>query len=631
MLSPADYHKTVPRHVYGDDGNMAFRAWLARRIRANKRTREQVVEHCSQDLLFYINTFAWTYNPKGDRTSRDFETGAPRVIPFVSYPFQDRAFRVVLNHIQRQRDLAVEKSREVGLSWLCDYCLEWLWHFVPWTESLLISRLWDLVDGKTPHALMWKIDFMHQWLPEWLMPKGYDPAKHRLKGYFENPLMGSTMTGQATTEKSGIGGRATVILFDEFSRIDNAEAIRDGTADVSDCRLFVSTHTGPGTAFHGLCTNGVTSKLTVHWTEHPVKSRGLYRYDEAKNLIEVLDKSYAYPVDYPFVRSSLPAGGPHPGLRSPWYDNECARRGSSRAIAMDLDIDVTGSQSGYFDQLLLNRLIAESKPPYWEGEVKYDRDTGEPVTLLEVEDGPVKLWCHVIRENDCFRPKRGHYAAGADVGTGGGATPSCLSIVDVKTGEKVLEYANAHVEPKEFARIAIALCKLFESPEGTPCRLIWEIPGPGLNFGKEVMELGFTHVYFRTAELPHTREIKVSERPGWASSPKENVLLLDDYRTALALRQFTNYSAKALEECKSFRYTKDGNGVEHADSANKDDPQKARSNHGDRVIADALAWKLARGKQKVVKQKESDEPPLLSLAWRRQLNQNKRREQEEWI
>ena len=35
-----------------------------------------------------------------------------------------------------------------------------------------------------------------------------------------------------------------------------------------------------------------------------------------------------------------------------------------------------------------------------------------------------------------------------------------------------------------------------------------------------------------------------------------------------------------------------GGGIGHSHSRNSNDPTKARENHGDRVIADAVAWKV---------------------------------------
>jgi hypothetical protein len=613
MLSPGEWYKDVPKEPRE---NAQYRIKLLKRAEGDRGFQDAIREFCSKDILFYVNVFAWTYQPK-----------RRAVVPFLTYEFQDRALLRILKAIDEQEDLVIEKSREMGASWLCILAMEWLWHFVPWTQSLMVSRDANLVDGKTPDSLFWKIDFVHKWLPNWLMPR-WDERYHRTKMYFENPDNGSTITGQATTEKIGIGGRATVLFLDEFSRVDDAVAVRDGTADTADCRIFNSTHTGPETAFNGLCTNGVTKKLMLHWTEHPEKSKGAYRSDPQQRIAEPVDKSWEYPADFQFVLDGSPAGGPHPGVRSPWYDRECARRGSSRAIAMDLDIDVSGSMSLFFDPLMLRRLMETCTDPWWKGDISFDRDTGKPVALVPSPSGSLKLWCHLHKDQaGNLIPAEMVCVIGADLSAGTGATPSCLSIVNCETGEKVGEYTNAHLDPKAMAPVATSLAYLFHK-ENEPAELIWEQQGPGISFAKEILELGFRRVYYRKDEKPHTLTTKVSERPGWVPRPETILVLLEDYRSDLATGRFLNRSTAALKECLQFRYTKTGT-VEHAAINSANDPTGARTNHGDHVVADALAGKLARDRGKAIKQEKvaPKEAPAGSFAWRRGIRDSIMREE----
>lgn len=100
------------------------------------------------------------------------------------------------------------------------------------------------------------------------------------------------------------------------------------------------------------------------------------------------------------------------------------------------------------------------------------------------------------------------------------------------------------------------------------------------------MELGWSNVYLRTDEkdLKH----RVTTRPGWYAGKQQKIYLLGEYRKALALEEFINRSRIALKEAMEYIYSNAG-GVEHATSMNIQDPSGAKENHGDRVIADALA------------------------------------------
>ena len=65
-------------------------------------------EACKNDVLFWINTFCWTYDPR---------TAAKRV-PFTTYEYQDRAILSIEAAIREGRDVGIKKSRDMGASWV---------------------------------------------------------------------------------------------------------------------------------------------------------------------------------------------------------------------------------------------------------------------------------------------------------------------------------------------------------------------------------------------------------------------------------------------------------------------------------------------------------------------------------
>lgn len=611
MLSPGSYWQKVPK---SRNDNLDFRRYLIRACKQRSNQRA-ALEICRRDVLFWINSFVWQYNPNTIGASSE-EVG-----PFLTWGFQDEAVRLILDCIERRKDLLIEKSREMGASWLCLLIMDWMFLFHPWKKFLMISRSEEAVDKPgDSDSLFWKLDFVHEHLPDW-MTKG---VKRRRRGY--RSANGSGITGQASTGKAGVGGRCTAMFIDEFPQIVEDYEVLHRTSDTTSCRIFNGTHRGPGTAFNELAQRVDIRKLVMHWTQHPDKARGRYRWDDEKKRCVSLDPTYDYPRDFQFVQEFRPTGGPFPGIRSPWYDEQCVRKGSSRAVAMDLDIDVTGSTSLFFDPVLVRRLIGEfCCDPYWQGDVSYDRDTGKPIALIPSPAGPLKLWCHLDTNG---RPFSGLYAFGGDVSAGTGATPSCLSAADCVTGQKVLEYANAFIQPKDFGVLAVALCRLFGGKDGEPARLCWEKHGPGISFGGAVLETGFRNVYMHSMELPHSLELKISERPGWTPTPDTTRVLLEDYRSSLATRAFVNRSEAALKECLMFKYTPKGT-VEHAEIESKNDPTGARLNHGDRVIADALCDKMVKDAGPPPARRKAERPlDPSSLAFRRALAQNRHREED---
>src|SRR5262249_41198462 len=151
----------------------------------------------------------------------------------------------------------------------------------------------------------------------------------------------------------------------------------------------------------------------------------------------------------------------------------------------------------FFDARVIRGLQKETAcPPAWEGDVDCDQDTGRFRGLVEARGGPLKLWCP--RGHD-GRPPESDYAAGADVSTGSGATNSCLSVVECKTGEKVAEYATPYLRPEAFAAKAVALCRYFRPVGEEGAAFCWEMQGPGVVFGQKVIASGYRRVYYRTS------------------------------------------------------------------------------------------------------------------------------------
>jgi hypothetical protein len=172
------------------------------------------------------------------------------------------------------------------------------------------------------------------------------------------------------------------MFIDEFSQIQEDTEVRHRTSDTAGCRLFNGTHMGTTTEFYKMSKMPEIRKFVMHWTRHPYKREGLYRYDEKSNRIQVLDKSYVYPDDARFVHSSAPAGGPCPGIRSPWYDDQCVRKGHPTAVAMDLDIDAGGSVAQFFDAITIRELVAEySMSPTGEATSATTEKQRDPPTL----------------------------------------------------------------------------------------------------------------------------------------------------------------------------------------------------------------------------------------------------------
>ncbi len=602
MISPGRYHEQVPVDPVEND---LYRHWLLDQAEQSVEVQDTLLEMCRDDIQFYINVFVYQFNVK---------CIGSEVGPFILWPFQVQAVRTILDHWWEQRDLLIEKSREMGASWLCLIVQDWCCLFHGWQKFLDIShREESVIAADDSDSLFWKLNFMHENLPDW-MSRGI----RRKKSVFHYPATKSAITGSSTTERSGVGGRGKVFL-DEFSKQRNDYEILGQTADTGP-RVFNGTHYGMGTAFHALTQRPDLHKLVMHWSEHPHKSPGLYRYDVETARVEVLDSTYKYPEDFKFVMDGTPTGGPFPGLRSPWYDAECIRRANSRDVAMHLDIDVKGSVSQFFDPFVIQRLIRKSWNWLWEGDLHHDRDSGHPVALVSRAGGPLRLWIDPTADGRVAKAK---YAMGVDVAHGMGATPSCLSIGRGATGEKIGEYVNPHIRPEAFGVLAVALGRLFADEGGREAYLCWEQQGPGEKFGQTVLELRYTNLHYHVNVFDGT----TSSKPGWYPSAKAKRLLFDNYSAGLTLGQFTNPSERGLNQTLEYEFDPVTGNVLHSKEKTVDDPAEGRVNHGDISTADALLCMVMVPMMSVRKREEAAAVPFMSYLWRRQQRQKASRDE----
>ena len=558
-LMRTDFYEKVPK---GLQENLAFRKKL---VSAGYRRTDNAHElwvMCARDIKFFINAFGWTFDPRLVPKST--------LIPFITYPYQDKAIDAIVAAIEQGKDLPIEKSRDMGASWIILTVFEWFWQFRPYQSFRMVSRSEDLVDKtEDPDSLFWKIDFLLRYQPSWMRP-----ARNRTHLHLYNKDNGSTIDGSSTTSDVARGGRCTAMMLDEFAAVLDGYAMLRSTRDVTQCRIFNSTPQGANNAFHDLTHDPQKKKLTFHWSLHPKKAAGLY-IGHPNGSLEILDGSYTFPGDYEFIYDGK--------QRSPWYDNECRRAIHSQEIAQELDIDYLGSDFQFFDTDIINQIEKEYvRRPLAEGSLDIDYDTCKPIGWVEQPDGPLKLWINLSGAGT--PPLRRKYAIGVDVSAGTGASNSAMTVIDLASGEKVAEYASARDRPEPLAKKAAALAYFFNE-----AFIIWDAGGHGQAFGEKLtQDICYRNIYLRRNDKSISR--KVSDQPGFFFSKEGKLAILGGYRRALMEGTFTQRSSQANQECLQYVFTT-ANTVEHSSSRNTVDPSGAQANHGDRVIADSLANK----------------------------------------
>ena len=568
--------------------NAAARKRVLEACAKSAAMRRQVTERCSNDGLFWLNMFGTTIDPR--RT--------PAKLPFVTYPFQDDLFRELEEACNEGRDLRIEKSRDMGVSWVTCAWMTWRAMFRPNQMFLMLSRKETLVDGDRD-SLFAHCDVLTKGMPEWLKPKN-----RRSKLTMDFPGTESVIEGESTNADAGRGGRRTAILWDEAAACPGGgDDIAAATQANTNCRILNSTPKGESNYF--AASRKTTRTFRAHWSLHPEKRIGLYKPTERG--IEILEPGA--PEGYVFreQKPSCPEG-----VRSPWYDRQCDRTPNPVEIAAELDIDYQGSDYPFFDSVGIDAHIAtHCRPALYRGRL---RDDGDVVRFEEDNRGPLSVWLDMGR--DYVPPSHRNFVVACDIGQGTGASDSVASVVDRDSGEKVAEWVHNKTGVEAFARTAVNLCQFF-ARGNEPAFMIWDGGGPGLTFGKVVtQDLGFRRVYMKRDDTKvDARWTPKDRKTGWFSNRDLKRDLLIQYREALANGKFFNPSEKALLECKQFKNMADGS-VEHVSIAQAQD---GGDNHGDRVIADALANFIARPNVIANERRQPtvmDDFPFGSFGWR---------------
>lgn len=545
------YYRSLPKERVA---NLEARVELWRAGSSSRSVAKELRIACARDPLFWLNAFVWAHDPlrQPDDPLR----------PVITYAYQDDAFMEIYESIGKY-DLAIEKSRDMLATWMVLLAFLHRFEFKDYQTFLVASRKEDYVDKRdNPDALFWKLDHALKKQPTWLRPT--PDAMTRTDMHLGNGETGSTIDGESTTGNIGVGGRRTAVFLDEFALMPNGHEVLAATADITKSRIFTSTPRGTGNAFYDVTHMGKTRKLTLHWSLHPQKNEGL---------------------------TTDPDTGK---LRSPWYDAECARRNHPMEVAQELDLNYLGSDYQFFDDGVLDQVQKrDCREPAWSGEVEYDAEALRITGWSPKKKGRLRLWFDP--ENSAEKNwgiPDGEYVIGGDIAAGTGSSNSALSIVNRTTHEKVGEWSNAHVDPNELAKIAVTLARVFNrtDSEEEGALLIWESNNHGRIFGGDVIKAGYRNVYYRTEE--NSLGKRSSDFPGWVTTHESKLGVLGEYRKAWSAGEIIVRSMESVAEARQYVFTTGGS-VEHSRAAHTGDPSGARANHGDMVIADALAcWML---------------------------------------
>lgn len=250
------------------DGEFRRRLAALQRMR-DKGTAQKLCEYYADQPVAFIDDWGCTFDP------RNAEIGLPTTVPFVLFDRQAEFVDWVVDRWRRREDGLVEKSRDMGVSWLCVGISVWMWRFHPGVVVGFGSRKEEYVDSiNDPKSLFWKIRHFIEWLPGEFKPHGWS-TKCAPFMRIQNPENGAVIVGEAG-DNIGRGNRASIYFKDESAFYEHPDLIDAALSQTSNCKIDVSTPNGSGNPFYRKRHGGRVPVFVFDWKEDPRKDQAWY-------------------------------------------------------------------------------------------------------------------------------------------------------------------------------------------------------------------------------------------------------------------------------------------------------------------------------------------------------------------
>lgn len=555
-----NWHKIVPLDKMA---NLNFRAEMHEKALNSASHRRALKRMCQEDPIFFINAYAWTYAPS-------MFPNQPNQ-PFIMFHRQLELARELVPTIGK-RHSSFLKSRSMGMSWQLLLLLlpRWLW--LKLQSFGLASQTEPLTDTPGNYkALLPKMDYAIKRLPPFLKPKKIK----RRTGELRNVDMDSVFCGSARTSNALRSERHTALLLDEFGSFEEkmGDMFLKALQSVSECNWILSTPQGSTGAFHHIVTKTAIPNYRIHWSEWPLKARGLYKYDG--KTLNIIDTTYPFPPDYLFV--------PDNRLRSVWYDKVWSEIQIASIMAQEHDCCFTGSGDPVFNTMEVEKIGREhctDPSSRWSIERK---------NLVKDKNGPIKVWAST---GDGGPPKDRRYGAGCDISAGTGASDSTLELFDWRTRKKACEYVRNDLSPQKFADDCAIIGDFFSDYDLKPAMLVWEANGStGRLFGNQLEDIGYENLYWPQSDDDLQAGIKQNV-PGFWSTRSSKQVLVREYFRALTANEVIDCSQEAVQELHDFVYGPGGRICHKNDLPSSPNLSGKGENHGDRVMGSSLGYHI---------------------------------------
>lgn len=241
---------------------------------------------CKEDPIFFIEMFGWTYDPRPQHS--------PNNLPFILFDYQKDVIFWLVKHIKEGEDGLIEKSRDMGVTWIAMWTFYWMWLFSDSFSALVGSYKESLVDNRTRDSMFGMLDYCIENTPKWMLPKRFKFKDNRQKLKLINPETFNIISGDTMNPDFSRGSRKSVVFMDEGASWEYFRDAWEAAGDTTPCRLTCSTPKGRNQ--FSLLRDSNIGVNTIHWSLHPLKDKEWYEYQKIRRtneeIAQELDISY---------------------------------------------------------------------------------------------------------------------------------------------------------------------------------------------------------------------------------------------------------------------------------------------------------------------------------------------------
>ena len=232
-------------------------------------------KHYENNPVDFINDWVWTYDP---RQKTPF-------MPMVLFKKQADLVNWLYMKTIDKEDGLIEKTRDVGITWVCCAFAAWAWLFKDGIKISFGSRKEKLVDELgNIDSIFEKIRVIFRYLPNCFLPK-YQDQLGSWMGYREdkdatfmriiNRKTNAMISGEAG-DNIGRGGRSTMYFLDEFAFLERQEKVEAAVSSNSDVKIYLSTYNGNGNLFYRKRISEAIPVFSFAWRDDPRKDDEWY-------------------------------------------------------------------------------------------------------------------------------------------------------------------------------------------------------------------------------------------------------------------------------------------------------------------------------------------------------------------